>query len=98
LKQRVSPKKKKISVLDVPVVGINNDPPQIHLKFIEKHGLKVHLLSDTGHEALEKYAVRRTKKMYGKEYIGVERSTFIIDPDETVVASWRKVKVKGHVD
>lgn len=51
-------------------------------------GLKVHLLSDTGHEALEKYAVWRTKKMYGKEYMGFERSTFIIDPDETVVASW----------
>jgi peroxiredoxin Q/BCP len=89
---------KDFSDLLVPVIGISPDPPQSHRKFIEKQGLKVHLLSDTGHEVLEKYGVWKMKKMYGKEYMGVERSTFIIDPDGNIAAIWRKVKVKGHVD
>jgi peroxiredoxin Q/BCP len=89
---------KDFSALLVPVIGISPDPPQRHRKFIEKQGLKVHLLSDVGHDVLEKYGVWKMKKMYGKEYMGVERSTFIIDPQGTIAALWRKVKVKGHVD
>ncbi|MCJ7696414.1 MAG: peroxiredoxin [Anaerolineaceae bacterium] len=86
------------SDLFVPVIGISPDPPKSHMKFIEKQGLKVHLLSDTSHEVLGKYGAWTMKKMYGKEYMGVERSTFIIDPQGTIAALWRKVKVKGHVD
>jgi peroxiredoxin Q/BCP len=89
---------KEFSSLLTPVIGISPDPPQSHRKFVEKQGLKVHLLSDIGHNVLEKYGVWRMKKMYGKEYMGVQRSTFIIDPDGTIAAVWRKVKVKGHVD
>jgi peroxiredoxin Q/BCP len=89
---------KDFSALLVPVIGISPDPPQSHRKFIEKQGLKVHLLSDISHKVLEKYGVWKMKKMYGKEYMGVERSTFIIDPDGNIAAIWRKVKVEGHVD
>ena len=89
---------KDFSALLVPVIGISPDPSKSHRKFIEKQGLKVHLLSDVGHDVLEKYGVWKMKKMYGKEYMGVEQSTFIIDPEGAIAALWRKVKVKGHVD
>jgi peroxiredoxin Q/BCP len=89
---------KDFSALLVSVIGISPDPPQSHRKFIEKQSLKVHLLSDMDHKVLEKYGVWIMKKMYGKEYMGVERSTFIIDPDGNIAAIWRKVKVEGHVD
>ena len=58
--------------------------------------MTIRLLSDPKHEALEKYGVWQKKKMYGREYMGVVRSTFLIDPEGSVAHVWPKVKVKGH--
>ena len=88
----------KFNSVNVPVVGISPDSPEKHRKFIEKNDLNITLLSDQGHEVLERYGVWQKKKMYGKEFWGVVRTTFIIDPKGNVAASWHKVNVPGHVD
>ena len=84
--------------LNAVVIGISPDSIESHKKFKEKHGLKVILLSDESKETLQKYGVWRLKKMYGRRYYGVVRSTFLIDPDGNIVYEWRRVKVKGHVE
>jgi peroxiredoxin Q/BCP len=84
--------------LDCVVFGVSPDTVKSHRNFSDKHSLKVTLLSDPEHEMLEKYGVWQVKKMYGKEYYGVERTTFLIDPKGKIAHVWRKVKVKGHVD
>lgn len=88
----------KFNSVNVPVIGISPDSPDRHRKFIEKNELKITLLSDEGHEILEKYGAWKKKKMYGKGFLGVVRTTFIIDPKGDIAASWHKVKVSGHVD
>ncbi|KAF0820479.1 MULTISPECIES: thioredoxin-dependent thiol peroxidase [unclassified Cytobacillus] len=80
------------------VLGVSPDPLSRHEKFIEKHGLPFLLLADEDHEAAEAYGVWKLKKNFGKEYMGIERSTFIIDQEGKLVKEWRKVKVKGHVE
>ena len=84
--------------LNAVVLGVSPDTVESHRRFIAKHDLKITLLSDTSHEVLEKYGVWKQKKMYGKTYMGVERSTFIIDPEGNIAHVWRRVRVKGHVD
>ena len=81
----------------VPVIGISPDSQVSHEKFIQKHELKITLLSDQAHSVIEAYDSWKLKKMFGKEYMGVERSTFLIDPQGIIREIWRKVKVKGHV-
>lgn len=80
------------------VVGMSPDPAKKHDKFIEKHDLGVILASDEEKTTLEAYQVWKEKSMYGKKYMGVERSTFLIDTDGEIVKIWRKVKVPGHVE
>jgi peroxiredoxin Q/BCP len=80
------------------VVGISPDPPASHQKFSDKHQLRVMLLSDQSHEVAEKYEVWKLKRAYGKDYLGIERSTFLITPGGALAREWRRVKVKGHVD
>ena len=80
------------------ILGVSPDDIKSHVKFKEKHDLGLNLLSDIEKDVLEKYGVWQKKKMYGKEYMGVVRSTFLIDPDGKIRHIWRKVKVKGHVD
>ncbi len=80
------------------VVGVSPDPPQRHVKFKAKHGLKIPLLSDESKAALEAYGVWVKKSMYGRKYMGVERSTFLIGPDGRIARVWRKVKVAGHAE
>lgn len=80
------------------VVGISPDSPKSHQNFANKHSLEVTLLSDTEHKVLEKYGVWQLRKMYGREYFGVIRSTFIINPEGKTSYIFRKVKVKGHVE
>lgn len=80
------------------VIGISPDSPKSHRNFISKQELNLKLLSDPEHEVLADYGVWQKKKMYGREYMGVVRSTFIIDPNGVIVAEWNKVKVKGHVE
>lgn len=80
------------------IIGISPDPIERHHKFIEKHGLPFILLADEENIAAELYGVWKLKKNFGKEYMGIERSTFIIDQSGNLVNEWRKVKVKGHVE
>jgi peroxiredoxin Q/BCP len=78
------------------VIGISSDSENSHARFVEKYDLKVQLLSDPAHQVLEKYGVWQKKKMYGKEYMGVIRTTYLIDPQGIVAKAWESVKVKGH--
>lgn len=80
------------------IIGVSPDPIEKHQKFIEKHGLPFELLADTDHKVAEAYDVWKLKKMFGKEFYGNERSTFIIDKEGNLVKEYRKVKVKGHVE
>lgn len=83
--------------LDAVVIGVSPDPVERHQKFKAKYQLPFYLISDADRAIAEKYGVWKQKKLYGKVFPGIERSTFIIDPNGTVVAEYRKVKVKGHV-
>lgn len=83
---------------DTVVIGVSPDPAARHQKFIEKHQLPFTLLADEKQEAAEKYGVWTLKKNFGKEYMGIERSTFLINKEGIVVKEWRKVRVKGHVE
>jgi len=78
------------------VLGVSPDSAVSHQKFIQKHNLKVELLSDPEHTVLEAYGAWGTKKMYGKEYEGVIRSSVAIDPKGVVRLAWPKAKSKGH--
>ncbi|MGE8104197.1 thioredoxin-dependent thiol peroxidase [Allorhizobium sp. NPDC080224] len=84
--------------LGATVIGVSPDSVKSHDKFAAKHNLSVVLASDEEHKALEAYAVRKEKSMYGKTYMGVERSTFLIDKSGKVAEVWRKVKVPGHAE
>jgi peroxiredoxin Q/BCP len=83
--------------LNTEVIGISPDDLKSHGKFINKYELPFLLLSDTEHTVSEQFGVWKLKKMYGKEYMGVERSTFLIDEEGRLVQEWRSVKVDGHV-
>ena len=80
------------------VIGVSPDSIKSHIKFRENHGLNFPLISDPEHKLAEKYGVWKEKSMYGRKYMGIERSTFILDKDGNIEKEWRKVKVKGHVD
>lgn len=84
--------------LNAVILGISPDPLKSHEKFIEKYQLPFLLLSDENHQIAEKYGVWVMKKNYGREYLGIERSTFIIDKEGKLLKTYRKVKVKGHVE
>lgn len=81
--------------IDADVVGISPDDTESHRKFIAKYNLGLTLLSDPEKEALQAYGAWGTKKLYGKEYEGVIRSTFLIDPDGKIAAKWNNVKVRA---
>lgn len=78
------------------VIGVSPDPVASHVKFRDAHGLPFALLSDPDHEAARAYGVWVQKSMYGKTYMGVERSTFVIGPDGVLSQALYKVKPKGH--
>ncbi|NVO65847.1 peroxiredoxin [Methanofollis tationis] len=78
------------------VIGISPDSTESHRRFTEKQALDLTLLSDPDRLSMEAFGVWVKKRMYGKEYMGVERSTFIIDPEGRIAAAWHAVKVKGH--
>jgi peroxiredoxin Q/BCP len=80
------------------VIGVSKDSVKSHDKFVSKHGLGVILASDEVSDVCEKYGVWAEKSMYGKKYMGIERSTFLIDGTGTVRNVWRKVKVPGHAE
>ncbi len=80
------------------VIGMSKDSVKSHDKFIKKHALGLILASDENGTACEDWGVWMKKSMYGKEYMGIERSTFLLDGTGKVVGAWPKVRVKGHVD
>ena len=80
------------------VIGVSPDSIKSHQSFKEKQSLNFILLSDPEHKLAEKFEVWKEKSMYGRKYMGIERSTFIIDKNGKIEKEWRKVKVKGHVD
>ena len=84
--------------LDAIILGVSPDSCESHRKFIEKKNLKITLLCDEDKNVLKEYGAWGIKKMYGKEYEGVIRSTFLIDPDGNIAYIWPKVRVKGHVE
>ncbi|MGD9615921.1 MAG: thioredoxin-dependent thiol peroxidase [Alphaproteobacteria bacterium] len=79
------------------VIGVSRDPVSAHDKFKQKHALPFILASDQAGEVTERYGVWVEKSMYGRKYMGIDRSTFLIDRDGIVRGVWRKVKVSGHV-
>jgi peroxiredoxin Q/BCP len=83
--------------LGAAVIGISKDSVARHDKFKEKYELNFPLLSDEDGDVCERYGVWGEKKNYGKTYMGIERSTFLIDEQGIIRAIWRKVKVEGHV-
>ena len=89
---------KEFEELGSIVIGVSADSPKKHRNFIEKKELGITLLSDEEHTVLEQFGVWQLKKNYGREYMGIVRSTFIIDPEGVIRAVWEKVKVKGHVE
>lgn len=88
----------QFQALNTQVVGISPDSIASHGKFITKHQLKIILLSDPEPQIAEDYGVWQLKKFMGKEYMGIIRSTFLIDPDGKLVQIWSNVRVKNHVD
>lgn len=84
--------------VDAVVLGVSPDPVESHAEFRAKHGLTFPLLADVDHRVSEAYGVWKEKKLYGRTFMGVERSTFLIDEDGVVTEIWRKVKPKGHTE
>jgi thioredoxin-dependent peroxiredoxin len=78
------------------IIGISPDGPESHAKFKAKHRLDLRLAADTEKAVAQAYGVWVEKSMYGKKYMGVERSTFLIDKAGRIAKSWRKVRVPGH--
>lgn len=86
----------KIQEHDAVVLGVSPDSPESHEKFIAKHGLPYSLVADEDKKVCQAYGVWVEKSMYGKKYMGVERSTFVIGPDGKIKGIFRKVKAPGH--
>lgn len=80
------------------IYGVSPDTSELHRKFIEKQSLTISLISDTDKKVCEQYGVWQLKKLYGKEYKGVVRSTFLINPQGEIAHIWEKVKVDGHAE
>jgi peroxiredoxin Q/BCP len=88
--------KAEFANLKAEIIGISPDSSKSHSKFRDKYGLQVTLLADEQKSAIEAYGIWVEKKMYGRAYMGVERSTFLVGPDGKIVQGWRGVKVPGH--
>ncbi len=83
---------------DTVVIGISPDTVRKHANFRARHDLRVMLAADPERQAIEAYGVWKEKSMYGRKYMGVERSTFLVDREGRVARAWRKVRVKGHAE
>ncbi|RJY09482.1 peroxiredoxin [Aurantiacibacter aquimixticola] len=95
--------KHEFAAADTALLGVSKDPPAKHQKFIAKHDLAVPLASDTPAESdedgiAEALGIWVEKNMYGKKYMGMERTTYLVAADGKIKQVWRKVKVKGHAD
>jgi peroxiredoxin Q/BCP len=88
---------KKFQALDTEIFGISRDTLKSHENFKAKFTFPFELLSDEEEKACELFGVIKMKNMYGKQVRGIERSTFVIDPDGKLIQAWRGVKVEGHI-
>lgn len=88
----------RINSINTTIIGVSPDSVASHNKFKEKHNLNFSLIADANKEICNLYGVIGEKKMYGRTYLGVVRSTFLIDPKGNIAHIWRNVKVDGHVD
>ena len=83
--------------LNAIILGVSADSTKKHRNFIEKHSLEITLLADESTEMMQEYGVWKMKKNYGREYMGIVRTTLIIDPEGVIQAVWNNVRVKEHV-
>ena len=90
--------KNKFAKKNCKIVGVSRDSIKSHKSFIEKESLNFPLLSDPDETMCNAYGVMKEKSMYGRKYMGIERSTFLISPDGSLIKEWRGVKVPGHVE
>ena len=90
--------KRKFSANGITVVGVSKDSVAKHDKFADKHDLRITLASDEDGAVCDKYGVWVEKKNYGRTYMGIERSTFLIDAKDRIAKVWRKVRVKDHAE
>ena len=88
---------KKFKKLNTEILGVSRDSVKSHNNFKEKQSFPFELLSDPDEKMCKAFDVMKMKSMYGKQYIGVDRSTFLINEKGVIVKEWRSVKVKGHV-
>ncbi|GAB1349857.1 thioredoxin-dependent thiol peroxidase [Ignavibacteriales bacterium] len=84
--------------VNAAVVGVSGDSVKSHRKFVDKYSLNFTLLSDESKTMLEAYGVWKEKSMYGRKYMGIERTTFVINPDGVIKQIFNKVKVDGHTE
>ena len=90
--------KNKFANKNCKIIGISRDSIKSHKSFTEKESLNFPLISDPDETMCNAYGVMKEKSMYGRKYMGIERSTFVIDPEGNLVKEWRGVKVPGHVE
>lgn len=88
--------KSSFEKLNCEIIGVSRDSLKSHASFIEKESLNFQLISDPDEKMCKSYDVMKEKSMYGRKYMGIERSTFLIGPDSQIIKEWRKVKVSGH--
>lgn len=88
---------KKFKSLNTEIVGVSRDSIKSHENFIDKQSFPFQLISDPDEEMCKAFDVMKEKSMYGKKYIGVDRSTFLVNSEGVIAREWRSVKVKGHV-
>lgn len=86
----------KFTKLDATVLGVSRDSIKSHQNFCDKQGFRFDLVSDADEKLCNAFGVIKEKKLYGREYIGIERSTFLIDPKGRIAQAWRGVRVAGH--
>lgn len=89
-------RKAEFATMDAEIIGVSGDSEKSHQKFTDKHDLDITLLSDPEKDIMESYGAWKEKRMYGKTFLGIVRSTVLIDPDGKVAHVWPKVKAKGH--
>jgi len=88
----------KFKALNCEIIGVSRDSLRSHERFREKHGFPFELIADEDESLCKLFDVIKLKKLYGREYMGIERSTFLIDADGVLRQEWRKVRPKGHAD
>ncbi|WP_011581124.1 MULTISPECIES: peroxiredoxin [Chelativorans] len=93
-----SARKDEFEALGISIVGLSPDTVKSHDKFKAKHDISISLVADPEKKVVQDYGVWVEKSMYGRKYMGVERSTFLLDAEGRIAELWRKVQLKGHVD